>query len=173
MNKILTNIVWWIGLLLLQFVLVFYFRVTLVYTPYIYLLLLFTLPKSLSTIESLLLAFITGLCIDIFTNSWGIHAFSAVFVIFIFKTFANTFAQTQLSNEETNFSIKSMGAFQYSFVLFSLFLIYHLIVIFLWNFSFDLLIHNITKAFFSALIASFITFFLLSLSKTRKEEENG
>ncbi len=173
MNKILTNIVWWIGLLLLQFILLFYFRVTLVYTPYIYLLLLFTLPRSLSTIKSLLVAFITGFGLDIFTNSWGIHAFSAVFVIFIFKTFTNTFARQQLSNEDTYFSIRSMGAFQYNLVLFALLLIYHLIVIFLWNFSFDLLIYNITKAFFSTLIASFITLLILVLLKNSKEEENG
>ncbi len=172
MNRFLTNIIWWIGLLSLQFILLFYFRATLVYTPYIYIFLLFGLPKSFKTSVFLFLAFFIGFGIDIFTNSWGIHAFSAVFIIFIFKSIANIFAQQSL-DEEIEFSVKSMGAFRYALVLFILFFIYHILVIFLWNFSFDLLIYNISKAFVSAIIASFIILLLVSLLKTRKEEENG
>ncbi len=173
MSRVLTNIFWWVGLLLLQFALLFYFRATLVYTPYIYVFLLLRFPKSFTTIGLLFLAFFTGFGIDIFTNSWGIHAFSAVFIVFIFKSITAIFAQQSL-DEEVELSTRSMGTFRYALALFSLFFIYHLLVIFLWNFSFDLIFYNISKTFLSTLIASFIIFLLLSLfNKTRKEEENG
>lgn len=127
----------------------------------------------LTTTETLFLAFFTGFGIDFFTNSWGIHAFSAVFIAFIFKTVAAVFVRQSL-DEEVAFSIESMGTLRYAMALFFLFFIYHLLVILLWNFSIELFLYHLSKAFFATLIALFTTFLLLSLfTKTHREDENG
>lgn len=172
MNNFLKNTLWWIGLLALQLILLFYFRPTLVYTPYIYIVLLFRIPISFPKINLLLIAFFTGLLIDIFTNSLGIHAFAAVFIAYIFPYIASLLSH-QVFNNEVAFTLKSMGYIRYGIALFLLFLTYHLLVLFLWNFSFEMLIHNILKAFVSSLSALLITFVIYSLLKPQKEEENG
>lgn len=172
MNNFFKNIAWWAGILILQMVFLFYFRPTMVYTPYIYLILLFRIPNSFSRIGLLLTAFCLGLFVDIFTNSWGIHAFSAVFVVFILPAFVSLFSQQALS-EESQFSAQSMGGLHYGIALFALFFIYHLLVLLLWNFSFNAFAHHLLKAFISSLLALFIVLFLYSLLSPKNDNEDG
>lgn len=172
MSNILKNIAWWIGLLTLQMVLLFYFRPTMVYTPYIYLLLLVRIPHNFSRIWLLIIAFCTGLFIDAFTNSWGIHAFSAVFITFTLPAFVSVFSQQALS-EESKFSIQAMGGFRYSMALLGVFFVYHLWILLLWNFSFDLILTHSLRALITSIIALFITFVLHSLFRSKAEEDNG
>lgn len=172
MSNILKNIAWWIGLLTLQMVLLFYFRPTMVYTPYIYLLLLVRIPHTFPRIGLLIIAFCTGLFIDAFTNSWGIHAFSAVFITFTLPAFVSIFSQQALS-EESKFSIQAMGGFRYGIALLGVFFIYHLLVLVLWNFSFNLILTHSLRALLTSIIALVIVLVLHSLFRPKIEEENG
>lgn len=172
MNKFLRNTAWWIGILLLQMVLIFYFSPTMVYTPYIYLLLLFRASNSLSRISLLILAFFTGLLIDTFTNSWGVHTFSAVFTAFSLPLFVSTFSQQSLS-EEAKLSPRAMGSLRYGVAILLLFFIYHFIVLLLWNFSFQLVFHQLLKALISSVIACLLVALLYNIFKPQKEEDNG
>lgn len=51
--------------------------------PYIYVLFIFLLPVKFSRGLSLIFAFILGLIIDAFSNTLGMHAFSAVLIAFL------------------------------------------------------------------------------------------
>lgn len=171
MTSFLRNILWWIGILTLQVVFILFFRPTMVYTPYIYLLLLFRIPSSFPRIGFLILAFCTGLFIDILANSWGTHTFSAVLIAFIQPAIVNLFSEQALS-EEVNFAPQPMGGVRYAIAVFLLFLIYHLCTLFLWNFSFDILHTLFFRGLISSFIASFLVLLLLNLFKTTNKEEN-
>lgn len=51
--------------------------------PYIYVLFIFLLPVKFSRGLTLIFAFILGLIIDAFSNTLGMHAFSAVLIAFL------------------------------------------------------------------------------------------
>lgn len=172
MNNILRNILWWGGILLLQMVLIFYFRPTMIYTPYIYLLLLFRISSNVSRIGLLLVAFFAGLLMDTFTNSWGVHTFSAVFIAFVLPLFVNLFSEHPI-NEEVKFLPQTMGELRYGIAICLLFFFYHSIALLLWNFSSGLLFYQLLKAFLSSTIACGIAFLLHSLFKRKKEEDDG
>lgn len=50
--------------------------------PYLYILFIISLPVNINKVALLLMAFLLGLSIDIFSNTLGVHAFSTVFVAF-------------------------------------------------------------------------------------------
>jgi len=51
--------------------------------PYIYVLFIMLLPLSTPRYAILLLAFIIGLTIDIFSNTLGMHSFASVFIAYV------------------------------------------------------------------------------------------
>jgi rod shape-determining protein MreD len=51
--------------------------------PYVYILFLLLLPVGIPTYQLLLLGFLLGFSVDIFSNTFGIHASASVFAAFI------------------------------------------------------------------------------------------
>ncbi|PVX50713.1 hypothetical protein C7377_1026 [Balneicella halophila] len=171
MSNFIKNIIWWTGVLLLQMALLLYFRPTMVYTPYIFLILLFRILYTIPRTIVLLIAFLTGLFIDAMVNSWGVHAFSAVFIVFIQPAIVNVFSQQALG-EESSFSFQTMGKLRYTLAMFILLFIYHALAFILWNFNFNYFFFFLYKAFVSSAIATFIILLLFSIFKSRKELSN-
>ncbi|MFW5753449.1 MAG: rod shape-determining protein MreD [Marinilabiliaceae bacterium] len=60
--------------------------------PFLYILFIITLPFQTPRWFLLVLGFITGLTIDIFMNSLGIHAAATVFMTFLRPSILNSFA---------------------------------------------------------------------------------
>lgn len=171
MNNFFQNILWWVGILLLQIFLIFYFSPTMVYTPYVYIFLLLrinTLPRS----TILMIAFFIGLLIDSFTNSWGIHTSAILFVVFL-QPMLNSLLSRQTLSENVNFSIASMGSVGYVIALFISFFIYHLLIEFLWNFSFQQIPSQLLKVLICTLLATIIIMFLQSIFVPNKQEDEG
>jgi hypothetical protein len=53
------------------------------FNPYIYVLFIILLPLSTPRYATLILAFLLGLVIDIFSNSLGVHSAATVFVAYV------------------------------------------------------------------------------------------
>jgi hypothetical protein len=53
------------------------------FNPYVYVLFIILLPLNTPRYASLILAFLLGLVIDIFSNSLGVHSAATVFVAYI------------------------------------------------------------------------------------------
>jgi rod shape-determining protein MreD len=60
--------------------------------PYLYILFIITLPISTPRVFLLLIAFVLGLSIDIFSNTPGVHAFATVFAAFMKAPLIRLFA---------------------------------------------------------------------------------
>jgi rod shape-determining protein MreD len=83
MSLFLHNILRFILLVLVQVFVLNNIRLLGFINPYIYVLFILLLPVKFSRGLSVIIAFILGLIIDAFSNTLGMHAFSAVLIAFL------------------------------------------------------------------------------------------
>lgn len=83
MSLFLHNIIRFVLLVLVQVFVLSNIRLLGFINPYIYVLFIFLLPVKFSRGLSVIFAFILGLIIDAFSNTIGMHAFSAVLIAFL------------------------------------------------------------------------------------------
>lgn len=127
--------------------------------PCIYLLFIAMLPTDTGSIPLMLIAFATGLCIDLFSNMPGFHTFACTLVGFLRGVWLDKILlrDTDEAVETPSFRSVAFGQFaSYLFLLyFVFFLVYYLITIFSFR---DL--HTIL---FSALLSSIVSWILAIL----------
>lgn len=158
MNKTIYIIFLFIFLLLLQ-VLVLNNILLLGYiNPYLYIAFVFLYPLKKNRIPFLGISFLLGLCVDAFSNSGGIHAFSILFIaytrIFFFKII---FKKGESDYLLFNLRLETFDkVFNYIVILT---IIHHFILYSLINFSF----YNFTKIISNTLYSSVFTLTLYFL----------
>lgn len=72
-----------VGLVLIQVLILNHIQFSGFVNPYIYLLFILLLPLNSPRYAVLILAFLIGITIDVFSNSLGVHAFASVFVAYL------------------------------------------------------------------------------------------
>jgi len=82
-NKIILNSIRFFLILFVQIVFLNNIQLWGVFTPFIYILFILLLPVDLPNWLLLVLAFITGIIIDVFDSTIGVHAFALIFVAFL------------------------------------------------------------------------------------------
>lgn len=83
MGKIISRLIWLIGLVLLQVFVLNRIQWFGVATPYLYLYFILTMDHNMSRNNIMLWAFAIGLAVDILSNTFGIHAAAATLIAFI------------------------------------------------------------------------------------------
>lgn len=83
MNQILPNSIRFVLLVVFQVVVLNYLEPGLGIYPMIYPLFIFMLPVELATVYTMLLAFLIGIAVDSVSNTYGLHASSAVLMAFL------------------------------------------------------------------------------------------
>jgi hypothetical protein len=83
MNEYLNNTLKFAGLLALQVLIVSHLELIYYINPYVHLLFLLTLPNSIPFAFLLVIAFFSGLTLDMFLNTTGLHAAASVLIAFI------------------------------------------------------------------------------------------
>ncbi len=71
------------GLVLTQVLVLNHIQFSGFVNPYIYVLFVLLLPLSTPRYAVLILAFLIGITVDIFSNSLGVHSFATVFIAYI------------------------------------------------------------------------------------------
>ena len=117
--------------------------------PYLYIYPLIALPLILPKRFLLLIGFITGLTIDLFTHTPGIHASAAVTLVF-FRPFVLKSIRPREGFESYTPSVKSMGIMKYFTYSGLLVLIHHLWLFGLLYFSTGLVLVAIGHALLSS-----------------------
>ena len=82
-NPLVKNIIRFIVLILVQVLVLNNMNLGGYLNPYIYVLFLLLLPANINRSLLLIIAFITGLTIDYFANTLGLHAAASVFLAFL------------------------------------------------------------------------------------------
>lgn len=80
MKYVLNHVTWFVVLLLVQLLLLDNLHFLGVFIPVVYLYALLRLPSSLSSYAVLLISFTTGLVMDVFSNTPGLHAAATTLV---------------------------------------------------------------------------------------------
>ncbi len=129
MNKTLYYILLFIFFVLLQVLVLNKIELFGYVNPYLYIAYIFILPLNQKRTSVLTSSFILGLCIDIFCNSGGIHAFATLFIAYIrlffikviFKKTASEYLLFDLNQETFGkvFNYTAILTFIHHFILFS------------------------------------------------------
>jgi len=119
--------------------------------PYLYILFILVLPVQMPRWFLLILAFILGLTIDIFSNTPGMHAFATVFVAFFREGIIKLFTNIEEGNNPTpSFHTFGVSAFVKYVVL--IVIIHHTTLFLLEAFSFAHFWIMLTKILLSSLV---------------------
>lgn len=123
--------------------------------PYIYLLFILLLPLSAPRYAVLILAFLIGLTIDVFSNSIGVHAAASVFI-----AYARPLVIRVISNREEDRS-DYPGLFQTKLSWFLSYvtimvLMHHLVLFYLEVFTFSHFGNTMLRVFISSAFSIFV-----------------
>jgi rod shape-determining protein MreD len=132
--------------------------------PYIYILFIIALPVKTPRWLSLILAFILGLTIDIFSNTLGMHAFATVLIAFLRNGIINLFIVLE-ENDNPVPSFRSFGVTAYIKYMVLMVFIHHFSLFFLEAFSFAHPILILSKITLSSLVTILILLGLVSLQR--------
>lgn len=134
--------------------------------PYLYISFVFLYPLNTNRFPFLSLTFVLGLCVDAFSNSGGVHAFSILFIAYIRLFFIRTiFKKTTSDYLLFNLRLETFDkVFNYTAILT---VIHHFILFSLINFSFYNLYNVLVNTLFSS-VFTLILYFLGSFIFRKK-----
>ncbi len=155
MSSLLRNIIRLIIFILLQvFVLNHIPPLHQYITPYLYFLFILWLPFSMGRGSLLIVSFITGMCLDFFTKTPGLHAAACVFVGYLRPFLINLLMPQQ--GIEFNYrepSVTSLGFTQYITYVSVLTFCHHAVLSSIQAFQFGNILYLVLKTLGSTLIS--------------------
>lgn len=117
--------------------------------PCLYVLFIAMLPTSMTAITMMLIAFGTGLTVDVFSNMLGFNAFACVAVAFLRGVWLDKIVRGDNDADVDTPSIRTVPYQQYSFFLFLILLIF--------NFIYQLLLVFDLRELFSILLTTILS----------------
>lgn len=129
---------------------------------------LLLLPRTLSRSYLMVIGFFSGLLVDLFSNTPGIHASASVFIMFI-RTFWLSVVNDDWQ-EMTNINITALKKTGFVFFLYPLVFVHHFILFVVENGGFHLFGMVISRVFFSSIFSTLVIFvinFLLTSNRRR------
>ncbi|MBZ9627082.1 rod shape-determining protein MreD [Psychroflexus sp. CAK1W] len=167
MKTYFINSIRFVLLILVQVMILNHFEVFGYINPYIYPLLIILLPFNINSIQKLLLAFVLGICIDIFEDSGGIHAAATLVIAYLRPLFLrNAFG---LSYDYQTLKFYD-APFRSRLVYVSFMVIIHHVVLFsLEIFSVNHLLYLLEKIVYSSIFS--IILIMITLNLIRKNRK--
>jgi len=157
LNVIFRNIVGFIALVLLQVFVLNNIQFSGYINPMLYILFLLLLPFEISKSLLLVLGFVTGLSIDMFTNTMGMHAAACVFLC-LSRPFILKYIEPRGGYEHEAFpSIKEMGLAWYLSYAGILVVLHHLVLFYIEVFRFS----ELLTTFYRVILSSCFTLLLV------------
>jgi len=128
--------------------------------PYIYILFILLLPVSMPRYQVLLLAFLTGILIDWFSNTLGLHASATVLMAYLRQPVIKLI--TQGDSEQSDYPGIKQSGFRF-FLLYCIILviIHHFFLFFTEVFTFD----NFLLTLLRSILSSVLTIIVIILSQ--------
>lgn len=159
-NLVFNNVLRFVLLVFLQVFLLNNIRFLGTINPNVYLLFILMLPFRLSGWITLVIAFVTGMTIDIFNSTIGLHTSAALFTAFVRPAVIKLVGDKAEYTPTSQPSIKEMGLNWFASYAGILTLIHSLVLNFLDVFSFS----EFFRTLFMAILSAVITMvFILSL----------
>lgn len=137
--------------------------------PFLYVLFILMLPVRLPRLVLLLIAFVTGLCVDLFTNTTGMHAAACVLLAYLRPGWLKIIAPRDGYDPEAVPSVKRFG-FQW-FIIYSsvMVLVHHVFLFYIEVFR----LNEFFSTFMRAILSGLVTLLLIMITQylfTKSEE---
>jgi rod shape-determining protein MreD len=123
--------------------------------PYIYVMFILILPVAIPSWILLLLAFLTGLVIDLFSGTIGVHAFATVMAGFVRPWVLSLNITAEASEPETSPSSYRSGLRWFLIYVVTVVMIHHLALFFVEIFSFRNFFHTVLRVLLSTAATTF------------------
>ncbi|HSP11914.1 MAG TPA: hypothetical protein VLO29_05250 [Salegentibacter sp.] len=160
-SSIISNIVRFVGLILLQVLILSNINFLGYINPYLYLLFILLYPFNSNQTLFLILSFLLGLSIDIFEDSGGIHAAACLIAAFVRPTLLRFSFGVSYDHQNIKLSATPFGArLTYIFIMV---LIHHLVLFSFEMFSLSHIILILKKTLFSSIFTGILVILSLSL----------
>lgn len=117
--------------------------------PYIGFIILF--PHTISRSWLMILAFLVGLLIDVFSNTPGMHAALSVLVAYLRMNWLGIFAD--LADEDLDISVGFLGILRMIFYCLGLIFVHHVLLFILENEGISGFLVLLNKSFWSAILS--------------------
>ena len=170
-NIISQNTLRFFFLLLLQVLILNNIRLGGMINPYLYVLVVLSLPIETPSWLILLIGAILGLSVDLFTHTLGIHMTSTVFLAFIRPILLRYIAPREGYEFNTTASIRDMGVGWYLSYAAILILLHHTFLFFVEAFTISGLWHTLGKVVLSSLFTLVLVMIFQYLGYQKKAIE--
>ena len=171
MNKTVLQIIRFVVLVLFQVLVINHIRLGGYVHPHIYLIFIMLLPFNTPKWQLLVLGFVLGLCIDLFTGTPGLHAGATTLMAFcrpsIIKLVSGNLKFENIQEPSLG-QIDGMWMFRY--VLCMVF-VHHFALFFLESFSFHLIGQVFLRILLSVPVSIFLIMMILYIFKREKKKE--
>lgn len=171
MNKTVLQIIRFVVLVLLQVLVINHIRLGGYVHPYIYLIFIMLLPFSTPKWQLLVLGFVLGLTVDLFTGTPGLHAGATTLMAFCRPFIISLISGNQKFENihEPNLGqLDGMWFFRY---VLCLVLVHHFALFFLESFSFRLIGQVLLRILLSVPVSVFLIMMILFIFKREKKRE--
>lgn len=168
MNNIVSQAAKFILLISIQLLIVNNIELFGYSSPYIYILFIITFPLEANRNLLIFLGFLLGLCMDIWSNSGGIHAGACVLIAYL-RPYLLKFS-FGISYEYHNINIAKAEFKKQMLYLLSIIFIHHFTLFALENFSTALLLHTLKSSLITGIFSSTLIYCIIIIfSKTSKK----
>lgn len=161
-KTIIVNILRWVILLFVQIFLLRNLNFYNLSTPFIYVLFLLALPFGIPNLVLFILAFVTGLTLDSFYDTLGVHTSACVVLAFVRILFISVSVNREAFDEPEP-SLGNMGFKWFSIYATLCIFFHHLVLFFLEAFKFTELLYTLARcltSFLFSLIAILLVEFI-------------
>jgi len=160
-NNLVKYLFMWVVLILLQIVLFNHIQISGFINPYLYILFVLLLPFDTPKYLLLILGFLLGLNIDIFSNTPGIHASATTFLAFLRPTVINLISSHDTLESNATPRLNQMGPAWFIKYAVILVLAHHLFLFYVEVFT----LKDFIFTLFRSLLSAVFTIILIILSQ--------
>jgi rod shape-determining protein MreD len=169
--KIFQNVQRFIFLILLQVMVLNHVQFSGYVNPYVYILFVMMLPLETPRWLTLLLGMLTGLLIDMFANSGGMHAAATVIMAYMRPAVLRLISPREDYDSEMSITPQRMGLKWFLAYASMMILIHHFAFFYIEVFRFSEFFITFFKAIFNSLITLVIVFLGMFLFAKKKSNE--
>ena len=171
MNKTALQIIRFVVLVLFQVLVINHIRLGGYVHPYIYLIFVMLLPFSTPKWQLLVLSFVLGLSVDLFTGTLGLHAGATTLMAFCRPSIIKLVSGNQKFENIDEPNLGQLGGLWFFRYALCMVLIHHFTLFFLESFSFRLIGQVLLRILLSVPVSIFLILMILFIFKSEKKRE--
>jgi len=167
MIKWVRELIIFVLFIVLQTLVINHIRLFGIVTPYVYLYVILTFRIDRSRSAVILLSFLLGLFIDIFSNTYGIHAAACALIGFIRDPLLAQFVDTKELPDGSAPSFRLLGFIPFARYALILIAIHHIVLYAIDSFGFYQPLSLLVRVLSSILLTSLLLFIIESFNSGR------